>query len=315
MAMGSAVVLWLLTRAGRIEVWHILAIGAFNSFVQSFDGPARQSLVPGLVEEREILGALSLTSMANNGSGIFGPSLGGVVIAAVGVAGCFFLNALSYTAVVVALLLMSLPSDIRTVSGSLGKDMREGIGLLARHRHLLVLLGVVAALNFFGRPYVRMMPAVAREVLGVGPTSLGLLQAAPSVGTILSVFVVNAFGGVGRGRLMLTASLAAGVLIALFGLSSSFALSVGLLVLIGTGQAAALATANTLVQTTVQPGQRGRMMGIYSMTSFGMFALGTLPIGALADAIGVGPALTMGGIAVVILIGVLALASPRIVRL
>lgn len=315
LATGSAFLLWLLTHAGRIQVWHILLIGAFNSLINSFDVPARQSLVPGLVEEHQIMSALSLNSIANNGSGIFGPSLGGVVIAAVGVAGCFFLNAVSFLAVVIALVMMRLPREAGDTREPIGKDIREGFGLLAQHRHLLGLLGVVAALNFFGRPYVRLMPALAREVLHVGPGGLGLLQSAPAVGTILSVFMVNAFADAGKGRLVLGSALATGALVALFGLSSWFGLSVALLVLVGTGQAVALAAANTLTQTTVKPEQRGRMMGLYSMTSFGMFALGTLPIGALAGLIGVGHALTLGGVMAVAMVGLLAFTVPAVGRL
>ncbi len=127
--------------------------------------------------------------------------------------------------------------------------------------------------------------------------------------------MVNAFADAGKGRLVLGSALATGALVALFGLSSWFGLSVALLVLVGTGQAVALAAANTLTQTTVKPEQRGRMMGLYSMTSFGMFALGTLPIGALAGLIGVGHALTLGGVMAVAMVGLLAFTVPAVGRL
>lgn len=314
--MASAVILWFLAYTRRIEVWHILALAALNSTTSSFDVPARQSLVSQLVGDRELMSALSLQSMANNGSGIFGPSLGGVVIAAIGVVGCFFVNALSYIGVFAALLLMEIPVHASAARESVREDIREGLGLLVRHRHLLALLGVVAVLSFFGRPYVRLMPAVAREVLGVGPTGLGLLQSAPAVGTILAVFVVNAIGdSVRKGRLVIGAGIAAGTMVSLFGLSTVFALSLGLLVLVGIGQSIAFAAANTLVQTTVQPEQRGRMMGLYNMLAFGMFALGTLPMGALGGVIGVGHALTVGGVIVVVVLGALGVWYPRVTRL
>lgn len=314
--MSSAFLLWALAFTGRIQVWHILAVGAFNSFTLSFDMPARQSMVPSLVSERELMSAVSLNTMAFNGSGIFGPSLGGLVIAAVGVAGCFFINALTYTAVLAALLLLRVPAQADLRQESVGQDIRDGLGLLLRHRHLLAVLGVVAALSFFGRPYIRLMPAVAREVLGVGPGGLGLLQAAPSVGTILAVLVVGSVGSAAaKGRLLLGAAALTGALVMLFGISTWFVLSVGLLIAVGTGQAVAMAAANTLLQTSVQPDQRGRMMGLYSMVAFGMFALGTLPVGALADVVGVGAALALGGAVVVVLVGLLAVALPGIARL
>lgn len=314
--MASATLLWVLAYTGRIEVWHVLVIGAFNSFTQSFDVPARQSLVPFLVTDRELMKAVSLLTMAFNGSGIFGPSLGGVVIAAVGVAGCFLVNAITYIAVIVALLRMDIPRQTDVRRESIGEDIREGLGLLFQQRHLLAILGVVAVMSFFGRPYVRLMPAYAREVLGVGPQGLGILQAAPSVGTILAVFVVGAVAATARkGRLLVGAAIVTATLVGLFGLSVWFPLSVLLLIAMGTGQAVLMASANTLLQTSVLPGQRGRMMGLYGMTTFGMFALGTLPLGALAGAIGVGHALSLGGAVAVLLVGLLAWRAPEIGKL
>jgi MFS family permease len=190
------------------------------------------------------------------------------------------------------------------------------LSLLTRHRHLLAVLAVLGALSFFGRPYIRLMPAFAREVLHTGPQGLGVLQAAPPLGAILAVFVVGAIGTtVPRGRLLLTAATTTGALVVLFGLSKWFAASVGLLVLAGISQALAMAAANTLMQTTVQPDQRGRVMGLYSMVNFGMFSLGTLPLGALAGLIGVGNALALGGATVMLLAGLVAFTSPALRRL
>lgn len=314
--MGSAILLWLLAYTERIAVWHILVIGAFNSLTQSFDAPARQSLIPSLVPERELMQAVSVTSVAFNGAGIFGPSLGGVIIAAVGVKGCFFINALSFVAVFLALFLMEFTDTTSGQESSIADDMREGVEVLLRHRALLTVLATVAILSFFARPYVRMMPAYAREVLDAGPTGLGALQAAPSVGTVLAVFVVGALADVvPKGRLMQGAALATGALVVLFGLSRWFWASFALLVLTGLCHSIAQAAANTLLQTTVQPHQRGRMMGIYSMTVFGMFALGTLPTGALGGAVGIGPALAIGGAVAVALVGLLIWRAPGVGKL
>lgn len=314
--MISAALLGLLAISGRIQVWQILAIGAFNSLANSFDMPARQSLVPSLVGERQLMQAVSLNTMAFNGSGIFGPSLAGVLIATVGVAGCFFANAASYIAVLTALWLMDAPQANAGRRESVGEDIRQGIGLLVRHRHLLAILGIVAAINFFGRPYIRLMPTLAREVLRVGPSGLGLLQAAPGVGTILAVFLLGAIGEAAqKGKLLVVAAMATGAIVVLFALSPWFAASMGLLVLVGTSQAVAMAAANTLLQTSVAPDQRGRIMGLYGMVTFGMLSLGTLPLGALAGVVGVSLTLALGGAVVVVLVGLLAIASPRIARL
>jgi MFS family permease len=314
--MASAFLLAYLAYTDTVRVWHVLAIGAFNSFAQSFDNPARQSLVPMLVRDGQLISALSLTSMALNGSGVFGPSLGGVVIAIAGVKACFFLNAVSFIAVVIALVRMEFPPQRAVERDSVAADIREGLKLLTTNSYLLTLLGLVGVMNFFGRPYIRLMPAVAREVLGVGPTGLGLLQAAPPLGTIAAVFIISGLGATVRhGKLMLMAAFTTGMMVVLFALSHWFAVSMVLLVLAGTGTAVSNATANTLVQTSVQPAQRGRVMGLYNMVTFGMFSLGTLPIGALAGAIGVSYAIAVGGATAALLIAVLALTSPKVASL
>lgn len=310
--MTSATLLALLTVTGRIQIWQVFVIAGLNSLAQSFDMPARHSMVPTLVDEPEVLSAVSLNSVAFNGAGIFGPSIGGVVIAAIGEAGCFFINATSYLATLGALALMTLPRAEAVDRVRLSEDLREGLRLLRQDRHLLLFLSAVAVLSFFGRPYVRMMPTFAREVLGVGATQLGFLQAAPGVGTILSALLVGrASAGRGKGALLGAAVLTFGVLVTTFGLIRSMAMAFPLLVLMGTAQAMAMASANTLVQLNTPPHARGRLMGFYSMVAFGGFALGSLPVGALGDAIGVGPALSAGGLIVVILA---VLLLPRLRR-
>ncbi len=315
-AMASSVVLGLLTLLGIVQVWHLLVIAAFNSLVMSFDMPSRQSLTPSLVAESEVLQAVSLNSLAFNGSSVFGPAVAGVVISLVGTYGAFFLNGVSYLAVIWALVAMRLPAFEAEAGVSFRQDIREGLQLLSRHRVVLVLLGVVAVLSFFGRPYIRLMPAVAREVLQVGPEGLGALQAAPGAGTFLAVFVIGwSVARVARGRLLLVAAFAMGAMVTLFGLSKSFPLSVALLVAIGLGQSVAMATANTLMQTTVTPGQRGRAMGLFGTVAFGMMALGTLPAGALAEWLGLSWSLALGGVVVMAVMLLLALAAPTISRL
>ena len=300
--MMNALLLAILTVTNHIQIWHVFVIAGINSLVHSFDIPARHSMVPSLVEEREVLAAVSINSVAFNGAGIFGPSLGGVIIAAIGEGGCFFVNAASYLATLGALLMMKLPRREAVGRVRLSDDLKEGVRLLREHRGLVLFLTSVAALSFFGRPYIRMMPAFAREVLHVDARGLGLLQSAPGVGTICAALLVGGLAsGRGKGVVLGGAMLMLGVAVALFGLTRSFVLAMPLLILMGTAQTLAMASANTLVQLTTPPHARGRLMGLYSMVAFGGFALGSLPVGAVAARIGVGPALSLGGAIVVIL--------------
>lgn len=314
--MISSTILGLLTLADLVRVWHVLVIAAFNSFVQAFDMPARQSLTPSLVGEEQMLQAISLNSLAFNGSGVFGPALAGVIIALIGTHGAFFLNAASYLAVIWALTALRLPAFVASRRVSFGQDIREGLSLLTRHRVVLVLLSLVAVISFFGRPYIRLMPAVAREVLRVGPEGLGILQASPGMGTFLAVFVAGwSTGRVARGALVLGAAFTMGAMVTLFGLSTSLPLSVALLIVVGLGQSVAMASANTLVQTTVAAGQRGRAMGLFGTVAFGMMGLGTLPAGALAEWIGLPWSLALGGVVLMGVVLIVAAAVPAVRRL
>ncbi|MDQ7843892.1 MAG: MFS transporter [Armatimonadota bacterium] len=300
--MVSASLLAALTISGQIRIWQVLAIAAVNSLAQSFDMPARHSMVPALVDEREVLSAVSLNSVAFNGAGIFGPSLGGLIIAWIGEGGCFLLNAVSFLGTLGALLLMRVPRQERGGQVRISEDLREGWRLLREHRHLLLFLATVATTSFFGRPYVRLLPTYAREVLGVGATALGLLQSAPGIGTVFSALVVGrASARRGKGTLLGTAVLLYGVLVTAFGFARSFPLALALLVLMGMMQAMALASANTLVQLNTPSHARGRLMGFYSMVAFGGMALGSLPVGAVGDVVGVGPALSGGGVILILL--------------
>lgn len=311
--MTSATVLAVLTVTGRIQVWEIFLIGSINSLVQAFDMPARHSMVPSLVAEHEVLTAISLNSVAFNGAGIIGPSVGGVLIAAVGEAGAFFVNAVSYFAVLAALLLMSVPRQERVGRVRVSEDLREGLALLRHHPQIVPLLGTVAVLSFFGRPYVRLMPAFAREVVHVGAEGLGLLQSAPGIGTVAALLLVGWLSTMrGKGGLLSLATLSFGAAVAVFGMMRWFWPAVAALVAVGTTQALAMASANTLLQLTVPAHARGRAMGLYSMVAFGGFALGSLPVGVLADYVGVGPALAAGG-AIVVLIALTVL--PRLKRI
>jgi len=310
--MGTATLLAVLTVANRVQIWHVFVIAAVNALAQSFDMPARHSLVPALVEEHEVLSAVSLNSVAFNGAGIFGPSIAGAVIAAIGEGGCFVVNAFSYLGVLSALGFMVLPRRESVGRVRFTEDLREGLQLLRQYSQLVLFLGSVLALSFFGRPYVRMMPTFAREVLHVGATSLGFLQSAPGVGTILSVLLVGRLSAArGKGMLLGGAMVLYGVLVAAFGMLRSFPFALLLLVAMGTMQTMAMASANALVQLTTPPHARGRVMGFYSMVAFGGFALGSLPVGAVGDAIGMGAALSAGG---VILILIALALLPRLAR-
>ncbi len=292
---ASAALLALLTFTGWVRVWHVILLAAVNSALQSFDMPARHSWIPSLVDKDEVLQAVTLNSVAFNGAGIVGPSLGGLAIALGGEGTCFAVNALSYAAVLVALVRMGAPPPPADAAGSVWAEIREAVGMLRSHRTVAAVLAAVAAMNFLGRPYFRLLPAFARESLHTDAVGLGLLQAAPGVGTLLAPWYVSVAQRQGEGKLLQRSMLALGACVVLFSVSPGFGWALFFLVAAGLFQSAALSSANALVQTTVDPGMRGRAMGLYSVTAFGMFTLGSFPFGVLAEWTGTALALAVGG--------------------
>lgn len=293
---SSAAVLVVLTLTGWVRVWHVILLAGLNSALQSFDMPARHSWIPSLVEPDEVLQAVTLNSVAFNGAGIVGPSLAGLVIAVGGEGTCFLLNALSYAGVLLALHRMGAPPPPASGGAPVLDEIREAVRVVRTNRTVATVLAAVAALNFLGRPYFRLMPAFAREVLHTDAVGLGLLQAAPGVGTLLAPWYVTAFQRGGEGRLLQRSALALGACVVLFALSPGLPWALALLVAAGLFQSAALSSANALVQTSVDPGMRGRVMGLYSVTAFGMFTLGSFPFGVLAEWTGTAVALAIGGV-------------------
>jgi len=292
---ASAALLAFLTMTGRVGVGHVILLGGVNSLLMSFDMPARHAMVPHLVDEEEILQAVTLNSVAFNGAGVFGPSLGGVLIAWKGEAACFALNALSYLGVVAAVLCMR-PQPHPAAGGSVFQEILEAVQTVRSSRTLGLVLAHVAVLNFFGRPYFRLLPTFAREVLRTDAAGLGLLQAAPGVGTILSAWYVARASEERPEALLRRATVLEGLCVFLFALSPTPGWAAACLVATGLFQSVAMAAANAMLQTGVDPAMRGRAMGLYSVTAFGMFTLGTFPTSVAGAAFGIALALAAGGV-------------------
>jgi predicted MFS family arabinose efflux permease len=279
-------------------VWQILSVSFLNSLVMTFDQPARQALVSDLVEGEDLVNAIALNSMAFNGAAVFGPSLGGLLLATIGAPGCFFVNGVSFLAVIGALARMEVPPEKRDRlrgQGGLRREIAEGLAVVQSSRSLAGLLFLIAALSFFGRPYNQLMPVFAKDVLRVGPRGLGLLMAAPGIGTVIgSLALASAGPKLNLGRLSIAAALTFSAALAGFSRLRFFPLNLAFLTVVGMGQTVAMAATNTILQTSVEPGLRGRVISMYTMLNMGLNPLGTLFGGALAASWGA-PAVVCGG--------------------
>lgn len=292
-----------------LSLWPLLVLSTLRGALLSFDRPARQSLIPGLVPREHVANAVALHSALRNFTRIFGPSVGGVLIALVGVGGSFLVNAFSFIAVIVALLLMRVPP--RKVSVGAHGTLRSGIGEGFKYVRSEPTIGAILLLTLvpmvFGLPYQTLVPVFARDVLDVGSVGYGLLSAAGGVGALIGAIGMAYFGRV-TGQGLVLGAFAFGVGLVGFASSPWFALSLSLLVLVGFCNQVYMTTANTLLQSLVPDELRGRVMSIYLMDR-GLIPMGSLIAGGLAVVLGAPLTLAAMG---AICAGLALAAAPRI---
>jgi MFS family permease len=308
-----AFVLASLTITEHINIVEVVLISAMNSIIFSFDAPTRQAMVPRLVSDRELMSAIGLNSAAFNGATLVGPLIGGVLIIPFGVGGLMLINAISYLAVVAALLVISpQPSERRTRLSMLA-SIREGLAYIRRDPVLRWVVVLAIATALFTRPYIQLLPAEA-QFLGVGALELSWLLAASGLGALGGALVTASLGGwKRRGALLVGSALGHGVLLALFAEQRSV---IGAMVFIGLTSFAVmvfLGMANTLMQTRTPDHLRGRAMSVHTMVFMGFMPLGQMLLGSLGTVVGINGAFLAGGI-VVALLSIFALLRATALR-
>ncbi len=312
-----SLLLAVLTSLEIITVWQIMTIAFMSASVMSFDMPARQAMVPDLVGKDRLMNAIGLNSAAWNGAAVIGPSLAGVLIGVIGVAGCFYLNAVSYLAVVAAVWTIRARGKGGAARGALWDKLTEGLRYIRGHRVVFALFALVAVPSLLGRPYQQLMPVFARDVLGGGPRLYGLLMAASGIGALLGALATASLGSFGRkGPILLGSTVSFGLALVAFALSGRIGLSLGLLTLAGVGQTLYMGAANTLLQTTVPDEFRGRIMSVYSLILGGFMPLGGMLLGSVATLAGSVPLVVAAGGALIVLCALVAgLAVPALRRM
>jgi MFS family permease len=298
LAMVQALVLAGLVLTGAIAIWQIIGLSIFLGIVNALDMPSRQAFVVEMVESRDDLpNAIALNSSIFNAARLIGPSLAGVLIAALGEGVCFLLNGLSYIAVVAALLAMRIrPGDGAPDAGPMWGKLKEGFAYAfgsAPIRSILLLLSLV---SLVGMPYTVLMPVIAKEVLHGGSRTYGFLMAAAGVGALAGAGYLASRRSVrGLVRTIALAGSVFGAGLICFSFSRILWLSLGLMVLTGFGMMVQMASSNTVIQTIVDDDKRGRVMSFYAMTFAGMAPFGSLLAGWMAQRIGAPLTLAIGG--------------------
>jgi len=283
---------------GFATPWFIITVAAFNGTAMGFDMPARQAFTVEMTSREDLLNAISLNSSVVNGARVVGPSVAGLMIGAVGVAMCFFLNGLSFIAVIAGLLMMRLPAfEPKVHVASAGEHAWNGIVYSMRNRRVRTILLLFLAVGVFGWSYAVLMPAFARDVLDRGANGYGILMSASGLGAFVGALMIATYGHLFMPRKLALGGVwlfSAALLAVSF--ARSFPVALVLLFVGGFGMLLFFATSNTVLQTIVPDEMRGRVMGVWSLVFGAMIPLGSLQAGALAHWMGTPFALAFGAI-------------------
>ena len=278
-----------LALAGIITIREVIWLGLAQGLINAFDMPARQSFVIQMVEDRNDLGnAIALNSSMVNTARLLGPSIAGVVIAAVGEGYCFLIDGFSYLAVIASLLAMRISAVRQTTAPKpIVHELKEGWSYVTHFVPIRSILLLLALVSLVGMQYTVLMPIFAAQVLQGGPHTLGFLMGASGMGAVIGAMLLASRKSVlGLGRILPIAAAGFGVGLIALGLSRVLLLSLVLMLFVGGAMMTQMATSNTILQTIVQDEKRGRVMSFYSMAFLGMAPFGSLLAGALANRVG-----------------------------
>lgn len=297
-----AIALGLLTQFEQINIWLIYALTGFQAIAIAFDGPARQALVPNLVPAKDLPNAFSMTSIAWQTGAIIGPALTGFVIAYGGQEAVYYINAISYLAVILALILIGPVAQTKTdrIAGLSWHSILEGIHFIVNKPIILstMLLDFVA--TFFASANT-LMPIIARDVLHVGVVEYGWLSAAQSVGAVIAALIVSQLPELRRqGQLFLGSVVVFGLATIVFGATTSLVLAWSALAVTGAADSVSTIIRNTIRQLQTPDHIRGRMTSVNQIFFQGGPQLGEVEAGVVAQLFGAPAAIISGGIGCIV---------------
>jgi MFS family permease len=300
LAMLQSLALAALTLSHRINIAEILILSSLQGIINAFDMPGRQSFMIRMVEDRtDLSNAIAINSSMVNAARLIGPSLAGMVIAATNEGWCFFIDGVSYFAVIASLLMMRIrPEDQNQHGATMIEQLRQGWIYVSGSLPIRSILMLFCVVSLMGWPFMVLMPIFAAQVLHGGPHTLGFLMGAVGVGALSSAMVLVLRRSV-RGLLRIIPIGAAvfGIGLIAFGFSHTIWLSIPLMFVAGFGMMQGVTTSNTILQTLVDEKMRGRVMSYYTMAFVGMAPFGSLLAGTLAHVIGAPRTVIVSGVA------------------
>ena len=289
-SMAQAVLLTVYIYFGHYNIVGVLTLSVLLGIVNAFDVPARQSLVYDMVEDKKDLpNALALNSSMVNLSRLIGPGIAGVAIEYLGDTICFGLNALSFVAVIISLLLMRLPAYVPKLhTKNVIGELREGIAYIARTPSISFIILMLALISLFVLPYSTLMPVYARDIFHGSASTFGIIDSAIGLGAFTgAIFLASQKPGANLRKILAINTMVFGSGLVLFSHCNDYPLALAFAVVSAFGMMSQITISNTLIQTMVAPDMRGRVISIYAMAFFGMQPLGGLITGAISQRIGV----------------------------
>jgi len=311
--MIQASILAIFILAGHYAVWEILALSVMLGIINAFDVPARQSLVYEMIDDKKDLpNALALNSSMVNLSRLIGPAIAGFVLEKFGDGTCFLLNAISFMAVIGSLLLMKLPEYIKQVHNkNVFGELREGMVYLRQTPSIAFVIVMLGLISLFVLPFSTLLPVYAKDIFKGTASTFGIIDSVIGLGAFSgAIFLASLKPGSNLKKILAINTLVFGTGLILFSHEGNYPLALVFATVAGFGMMSQITVSNTLIQTTVEPNMRGRVISFYAMAFFGMQPLGGLLIGTLSRLIGTPDTMLAEGI-FALLIGALHMRFLR----
>lgn len=293
--------------------WWVLAVSAvFQGCIMGLMVPSRQAIIPEIVEEEDIMNAVSLDSTGMNVFRLASPAIAGFLVDFLGYDSVYYVMTGLYLVGTVCIAFMPLTGKLMSSASNVLHEIKEGFSYIRRDSTILWLLVFTLFVVILSMPYMTLLPVFAEDVLDVGAGGMGILVSVSGVGAMISSLVLASLPNKKRGVMLLISGLILGIALTGFAFSEIWALSLVIIVFVGMGQAGRMALGNTLVQYYVEPEYRGRVMSIYVM-NFGLTSFGGAAAGLLTESFG--PKVGLGGFSIaLIVVSFLALIILRRIR-
>jgi MFS family permease len=315
MALVAFALGWL-TLAGHIDLWHIYLLTALQAVAQAFDGPARQALVPNLVPVNDLPNAFSLNSIANQTGSIIGPALSGFIIAAGGLPYVYIINAISFLAVIVALIMMGPVEQQKTNTTRNGAisfaAIAEGVRFILKQPLILSTMILDFFATFFASANT-LMPIIAVDVLHVGAVAYGWLSSAQAMGAVVAALIISQMHEIRRqGMVFMLAVVVFGLATIAFGATRIFIIAMFALIIVGAADTVSTIIRNTIRQLATPDYIRGRMTSVNQIFFQGGPQLGAVEAGLAAQLLGAPFAVISGGVGCILAVIWIARRWPQI---